>query len=1297
MHKLFACLAFALTFGLSHSAISQSVDPLTGRAVVSIPLGSMSAYDLGVTVSLSHHGGALRVSESSGNAGMGWQVGVGGYSITREVRGLPDDVNTSTRKGWLYNSNASTIQGFAPTANDDLTNCTDESTDWTFINGRDFANDTEPDIFYFNAPGVSGKFVFGSNGLPQLIPYQDLSISFSSGNFTITTANGVVYNFNNKRTMRRETFPVASAIPYFRDTYGYYLGGLTFTSTWDLSTVTSKITGAVMTYAYSGAVTVESTNYKTIVYPSGNGIDTLYKIKENTDYTSLSTISLKNYQVAFTWAGSLVDRVTISESESQENRIYNLVYKSYSSTVGSPIVWKSFLTKVIEQRNCVNFPPYEFQYVKLSPTGSTIDMPWGDERGKDLFGYFKGEASYYLDANLGRVYLDGGNKNVPTVYFYSSESGARRLRATPIPGATATTILSGVDSRNVNSSYNDTGALQKIIYPTGGVTTFAYEPNKYWDSSTSEELDGPGIRVASITTTGGEYSYGSNAAPDPTKYHSMKKTYEYKITDNGRTSGNMMYPPVYSFIGGTSIYRTVEDMGPPNELMYSRVKEIVSGMGSTVYIFDVPSAYPSSSPIVPQSKIARKSGDPCNAGLMQNGVYTFPFAPTQDLDYKRGLLRKVLQYSEAGTLVGQRRINYTEPQASSTVRGLRFDPSVPTSSYFVFHYSVYDIPVNQSKITATEVVTTVTDMSPGDSLHVTKSYTYNAKNRVIQSTTTNDDGSVLNSYVKYAEDYNITSPTGGDLQAIAINKLNSSATSRQAEVIETWQTFTPIGGSAVVTSAALNLFKDNGTFVWPNQSKVLPQGKSFTQSAVIPGGTQGFSSDSDYLLDGTVEYVDALPVNQTGTSQVTSSTHYSIGTGLPVASFVNCKAENAVYEGFESMTTHGLTGGTATNTGWTGIKAMPISNTVTLTSGSVTKSENAYRISLWAYATTSNITISVKAKVGGTVQATTTLNYPTANQWTYLEGTMNTTSVSSTFTLEVSSPTAITIDDFIAIPQSARVSSKTFLPLTGPTSETDDRGNSTTISYDLLGRPTATFDRKRNLVGLTEYSTQISNAPELKALFLENVADYQIDAPTTFNAATNCVTGATYLWTFTNPYGYQTTASGVTVVKTFTVIGPHIVSLAVSKAGFTTQTHTETICVRGTDTPGVDVTVTRNGSQQQGNVNQIIQCDAHDDGVRIFTATLPGVPHGGQAETGPTVIYTWYITNASGVWQTAASYVPDVMITGNVLTVNGPSWARDYQVRCDVRYELQSPFCDTIYVLGSGQNYIDYQSNPICP
>src|SRR5687767_6837559 len=89
----------------THLVSAQTVDPLSGRLQFSIPLGGIQANDVAVPISIYNHGDAIRVAEGEGACGMGWGLSIGG-GVSRMVRGLPDDINLSYRKGWLYNSNA---------------------------------------------------------------------------------------------------------------------------------------------------------------------------------------------------------------------------------------------------------------------------------------------------------------------------------------------------------------------------------------------------------------------------------------------------------------------------------------------------------------------------------------------------------------------------------------------------------------------------------------------------------------------------------------------------------------------------------------------------------------------------------------------------------------------------------------------------------------------------------------------------------------------------------------------------------------------------------------------------------------------------------------------------------------------------------------------------------------------------------------------------------------------------------------------------------------------------------------
>ncbi len=1238
---------------------------------------------MSASVSLSHHGGALKVDEGPGNAGMGWSVNTGGGYVSREVRGLPDDYNGSgsdTRKGWLFNSNAQNIQGFTIAGDDNLGLCNDEVSDWSFINNLGYVRDCEPDIYYFEAPGISGKFIFGTDGLPKLIPYQDLQITVGgpSGGFTIKTNTGLVYVLNVGEAVTRQAGQYKSTpIGYLKSDYNYFKIPISYTTTWNLASITSTATGVSAVYTYSAGEQALSTQYYSGIRGTSTQVDTLFFVRDLYSPMNLTRIDLKNYNIVFTWGNDLIDKITFTESETGDTKEYDLIYKDIGSSTYT-LRNKPFLMAVKQVNSCVAFPDYKFTYFAVDTTARTIPIPWKTGWGQDHFGYYNGR---------------NGNKNIPTVYYYAGESGARRFRVTPIPLTTETQKLSGLAGENmdVNATYSVYGALTRLDYPTGGTTTITYEANKFLDGTTNQELLGPGLRVASIRTSGGDAAYGKSPNVSIT-HHELKKTYQYVATDGTTTSGRILYPPVLGFTDGINYYRTQKNLSPGTEVLYNRVKELITGQGSRVYLYDLVNSYPDATSDATVSKIARTTGTCTLLSLAKNGPYTFPFAPVTDTGFKRGFLRRVSEYSEAGTLTTEKRMVYTMPQTIASIKGLRFE-AIHDGTTEIFYYSTYVIPVNQSRILSAEYVTSVGDESAADSTRTNILYKYNAKNMLTRTTQTNDDNSVVQNNIKYAMSYSITTPTPGDIQAEAIKKLNSD--NRYGEIIESYQKVLPsvpvIPNDTIVAGAQLNIFKVYGSYVWPYQQKHLPPGAALTVSTQTGTTTQSFVSDADYILDATVDYANGLPVNQIGTSMIQTGTHYSTNTGLPVVSFVNCKAENAIYEGFELATGKGLTASNGTQPSSivearTGQKSM-ILNGFLLNSASVTKSENSYRVSVWAYSTAAS-TITIKAKDGVTTQQIA-LTYPSAsaNKWEYLEGFINTTTLASSFTFEISSSASIRLDDFVGVPRSAFISFSTVRPLTGITSQTDNRGNSTVIVYDAMGRKMNVLDKNRNLVELTEYGFQKQGKVTLNANFTSNVTSYFKGQTVVFTAGPTCVSGVTYQWTFTDYLGNVTTATGAVVNKIFSRFGGHTAKLTASKAGYITQSFSDYICINP-DLLTVDVTVSP--------TNTVHQCSLEGEWVKTFSANISWT-----SNPGLTVTYSWEATDLQGNWISVAQGSPNVIsATGSQMVYNSQPFS--YQVRCVVTVRVEGIYglentCQVMEASATDFSAVTYINDQPCP
>lgn len=177
---------------VSSSSLSASqgnipVNPHTGSAQVGVPLFNLEAFQTTLPVMLSYNTTGVRVNDIASNVGLGWNLNAGGV-ITRQVNHLPDDAystktadNSGCQTAYTY-INAGYLKNSARGSEFQVQNVHgttassySENLKHSFYQrGHDF----EPDIFYFNVNGMSGKFSFDETGNLQLLSDIDLKITF---------------------------------------------------------------------------------------------------------------------------------------------------------------------------------------------------------------------------------------------------------------------------------------------------------------------------------------------------------------------------------------------------------------------------------------------------------------------------------------------------------------------------------------------------------------------------------------------------------------------------------------------------------------------------------------------------------------------------------------------------------------------------------------------------------------------------------------------------------------------------------------------------------------------------------------------------------------------------------------------------------------------------------------------------------------------------------------------------------------------------------------------------------------
>jgi hypothetical protein len=1170
-------------------AMAQSVDMLTGKLQMSVPLGGLSGNDISVPIAVFNYGQSLPTAVGEGECGLGWGLSVGG-GVSRIVRGLPDEINTS-KKGWLHSNAGLNVQSFTPSADDDLSDCTDEASDVSAINNlfAGYFKDTEPDLFYINAPGLSAQFIFGPDGSPRLLIHQDITVLYYGDSIVVKNNQGLVYQFATKETSTRRSH-VANNND-LNTACNYYLDGeFPFTSQWKLTSIRSQATGTKALFNYV-ALQDEAGRY---IY----SLDSTNYIIDKYSRQQLTSITLRSFVADFTWRNSLLQRVVIRETTTLEKQEFNLEYRSAAHQT-TFTYHKAFLSGIqILSGNCTTFDRYSFEYqnVTLSATAATIPshVKWGNHVGQDYFGYPNGRL---------------GNFNLPTLHAYYSESDGRRLRVATIPGLTPSTLWGNDRSPDITKSY---GALSKVIVPTGGSTSIEYEANAYFDNSTSQELTGGGLRVKKLISQGGEAPFGKTINAS-NSYRAVVKQYEYLNTAGTQSSGLLAAPITLGYISSSGIKQSVRNIGDDDPVvLYSRVKEKITGQGSTVYEFSVPGVFPETSFgdwKASKSRIARsKVNGVCPAeGNVKNGYYIFPYAPSSNYSFRRGQLSKVTDYSETGTAIREKTLTYTRRTTNpSVIKGLRFEKIGN-----IFHYGVYEIITGNVELILQEVVKESSQVDPTKWFQTTTAYVYKSNHMVDSVTTTSPDNTITSKRFKYAADFPFSSPAASDTAATAIKSLND--TNRGSALIEQTTRIHQPGANSTLVDAQLIVYRTNGARTLPYHSRSFPKGFYFTHASM---SGQTFVSDTDYKTTSIIKEYDGhgriLTLTDDKRNYVAS--HYAKDASFQLATFSNMRAQQAVYEGFEMASQFGLT---ATGTGidypegWTGQKAIRFTNSsAKLESSSVTtilKNGNSYRVSCWVYAP-ANKTITFQAKNGGSVAATVNLINAISNKWNYLEAEMNTSSANSSFTLEVTTNASVSetivIDDIVFMPSSARVSLQTNLPFKGSTSSTDDLGNSVKNIYDAMGRVVSVLDQNRNLVQKNEYFFQNTKAVEPPVSFEPNVQQYFVNAAISFTPDLwGCSAETTYAWEVDGVA--KTAGAGHVLSHTFTSAGPHSVKLTVTSNGVS-RSYTQTYCVEYQLSGTFSVLIT----DQNGSPITSFDCNSQPTSINLTLVPPTGFPQG---------------------------------------------------------------------------------------
>jgi YD repeat-containing protein len=1052
---------------------------------------------------------------------------------------------------------------------------------YTILGGDNLGckNDPEPDLYYFDSPFISGCFVFSNiikppDSLPviRFLNQSDLKVKVTYTDtaamgdhsilgFIVTDGNGNKYYFDKMERISIHSYHNAQQnAPQYLQNNAFYSAPYSikteleseYTSRWFLTKIETYLDETISFYYTTEKYMSDPLEGD---YSRGNENQTIdvYKkhlsniLQGNTgpddnDHVStwrLTQIDGPTFRVDFLANNARqdmldffydkpkrVDQIIVySKIDTGTSAIYpirNFDFEYYYMTPATngnsnnTIYYfqnqkadtRLMLRSVRESFGTKTYPPYVFEYKsESSPLPNRLSY------NVDLFGFYNGE-------------MGASNQTfIPPVHINANENGNERFSALALSGYSQ---YGDGAIRNTDTNALKIGVLEKIHYPSGSYTKYIYQPHHFYYKG--EQIVGGGLRLASSLTYPGEtsneplvttYSYSNGKVLEIPKFGYYDPTFTY---------ASMPYPPPpfedYLF---RCYVRTSANLAQTNlSVGYDKVTVTQTNGGKTEYYFEnSPSAGDTTSLVfspyeVPDAYLYRLNQSATITGfdLDLTEHSTYPFAPAVNVDWFRGRMNAIKEYSASGNVTSRRYYQYSQRYKNNdslshpdedVVYGLcvgflengsgLHGPIAAASKYKIFT-GVVNLPESI-------VISTVNES--GDSLTVRNEFIYNKYNQV-SSTIYKDlsDGSQRTTWSKYVLDYFDVKDT--TLQHnLSITDPHSNAIYRMAEsnvvypkIEDAYGIIYPGNSNPVyITTCQLTTYRNIGLSTnykyLPDQfyqlmtnapiSTAVSNNQRFTMSFIDPNDTS-FVKDSRYKLSSTCDFYDDKfrLVDFHKDNDVMFTTIWDSFNDKIIGSSSNANHYEVDYSGFEFKRfngwehdtgvdiiwfTNGAQAGTNVHSGICSVETGGWSNKI-WKSFPITNPMNhqGFEGSVWVKGST-NLTLKLQAKNDTQVVLERTISNTGSNsEWHLLKIQIMRSEISGNdcdnFYFEIGGYGYI--DDVKFMPVDALLSTSSYDNSMNLLSESDPNDIYSHYEYDDLGRLTRSRDDEWNILSTYEYN-----------------------------------------------------------------------------------------------------------------------------------------------------------------------------------------------------------------------------------
>jgi len=1190
---VFTGLLFSAGMSFAQSAVN--VDPLTGAGSVVIPIYSLSSGQVSVPVSLTYTGNGVKPKDVEGSAGMGWQLQAGGQ-INRLVRGLPDDITRDNqgnqRLGWMspLDTAANLINGFT-VQNDGGVTCSKETTDISYINAHfPFKDDTEPDLFFVSAPGLSCELMYNrADSAFHPVSYQDLKITYTRNSnfgpeanqiatFTITNDKGITYVFGatdaGPGTETVYQYTLGTSPVYATTKYNQYKSGVYYYDSWALVSVTDANGNGVL-LGYTAYPTRNSRDSVAYFIGGATSLSLQYLVSQSVTPVELSSIyainnnSVSTQHLAFAWTTySGGTGQTVINNITGFGRDFEFTYSNVSYV---PTGYSREFLRNFTDVGCSTPINYQFAYAgeSLSGTAEVTTLPDSGSHKLDYWGYY---STLPMSGSL-----------IPSVYINPSYANLQRymIDVTALPGPLYTYTLANAN-RNADSTVASVGSLNKITYATGGNTNIIYQPNDYYDISSGLIVKGSGIRVKQIVDS------VANGATN-----NIIRNYSYIDPTTRQSSGKPISLPAYAFTRpysgsatGLALWQTATILSAwdlsdeDHTIMYGYSKVSQTGAGSTQYQYFLPATYwdLTATPVCtgcttvewkPTVNYSARNNCASTYGPVKNDLYSYPFIPNTNYDFERGLPESVITYNDNTTPQKVSETDYTYVRSYSSpdsIFAFKSD-SNRNGTLLAIAYNKYKLYYGTSELTAkvTKTVYNSQTLSQAQSSSVSYSYGSAYHKLLSQQSVTNSDNSIVTTNYRYTKDYLLPSgSTNANANAIYhLQLLNINAP------VETYQTVTR-SGVAVYTGASLNLFlgftPGSAALYLPSEQLKMVQPDGASSFSPLTVGSSSLTYDSKYFPVANYETYEntGLPLTVDDNNKNVQTTVFDHLTNKVTASFKQAHYNEVAFNDFDSQMAPPTSTFTISGTGFMSAgshagNAYGLYSTQTVTSSTLSLTQSIaqhYIFSIWINAATpGRITLTFPGST-----AADTIHY--SGTWKYYEMKLP-VSTSSSYTISFGSTQNISIDDILFYPDIAEASTATYDPSSHyKIAQTNTNGVSAYFTSDEWGRLLLQMDQDKNIVLKKSYltSANVQRVTPPVISYIPSFGSIHTTTPVTFSTlpfTDNCSSeGTTYTWNYGDGSAKVVTTSISAPAHTYTTAGTYTAKLTVFSPFFGTRVAT---------------------------------------------------------------------------------------------------------------------------------------------